>query len=174
MNNLINQRFGRLLVLKDSNERVHRGVIWECLCDCGNLIKIRAGHLQNGRTQSCGCKKRENAREMGLSNKGRYGEGNHPNCTHREARTRLYRIRMGMEQRTGNPNATGYELYGKRGIIVCPEWKNSYIAFRDWAMKNGYANNLCIDRIDNNGIYEPTNCQWISREENAKKMWRDS
>ena len=68
-----------------------------------------------------------------------------------------------MKQRCSNPNHKSYHNYGGRGIIVCDEWKNNYQAFYDWSMNNGYKEGLSIDRINNNGNYEPSNCRWTDK-----------
>lgn len=91
----------------------------------------------------------------------RHGEANNKNGT----RTRLYIAWCHMIERCENTNSEMYENYGGRGIRVCDEWKDSYVAFRDWANKNGYSDKLTIDRIDNNGNYEPSNCKWSSQKE---------
>ena len=83
------------------------------------------------------------------------------NYKHGGRHTRLYNIWRSMRQRCNNPKASNYGRYGGRGITVCQEW-NSFIAFSDWAYMNGYCENLTLDRIDNMGNYEPTNCQWVS------------
>jgi len=78
--------------------------------------------------------------------------------------TRLYRIWKIMKTRCYNKNFHKYPRYGGRGIVVCEEWKNSFISFRNWALENGYADNLTIDRINNNGNYEPSNCRWVTNK----------
>lgn len=70
-----------------------------------------------------------------------------------------------MKQRCGNPKANEYDNYGGRGITVCEEWEKDFEAFYDWALKNGYAHNLTIDRKDNNKGYSPDNCKWATMKE---------
>ena len=76
---------------------------------------------------------------------------------------RLYRIYYNMKSRCYNPKATNFKYYGGRGITVCDEWKNSFQAFYDWAIENGYADNLTLDRRDNDDIYKPSNCRWADK-----------
>jgi len=66
-----------------------------------------------------------------------------------------------------------YRRYGERGIKVCLEWKNDFMSFYDWSMANGWKQDLVIDRINNDGNYKPSNCQWITSSENLKKYWRE-
>ena len=73
-----------------------------------------------------------------------------------------------MKQRCYNPNYTKYENYGGRGIKVCNQWKNSFEAFKEWAVAHGYENHLQIDRMDNNGNYEPANCRYRTNQENSQ------
>jgi|SRR3972149_249741 len=87
---------------------------------------------------------------------------------HGETNTKLYAVWRNMKQRCSNPNATQYEDYGGRGITICPEWTNDYITFRDWALNNGYAENLEINRINNDGNYEPSNCDFKTLKENTR------
>jgi hypothetical protein len=83
-------------------------------------------------------------------------------------KNRLYSIWTTMKQRCYNPKNVNYKLYGARGIIVCSEWRFSFRSFKTWAFQNGYDEKLTIDRINNDGNYEPDNCRWVTREENNK------
>lgn len=80
-------------------------------------------------------------------------------------KTRLYRIWRAIKARTVYESQTQYKDYGGRGIVVCEEWKNNFYKFKEWALKNGYQDNLTIDRINVNGNYEPNNCRWITKSE---------
>lgn len=146
------QRFGRLVALQTIGMQNHC-YIWECVCDCGNTTSVPIHHLLNGHTQSCGCLRRE-----------RYNKASY---SHGHSRTRLYRIWGNMKTRCTNPRAHNYHYYGGKGISVCYEWKNNFQAFYDWAMANGYAEGLVIDRIDSDGDYCPENCRWITQSVNA-------
>ena len=84
---------------------------------------------------------------------------------HGDTGTRLHRIWKGMKGRCNNPNWKPYERYGAVGIKVYPEWENSYTTFKTWALTNGYSDELELDRIDNNGDYEPSNCRWVTHYE---------
>ena len=90
------------------------------------------------------------------------------------AQRRLSSILCAVRRRCNNPNFTYYHRYGGRGIKVCKEWQESTSAFIEWALSHGYADNLTLDRIDNDGDYCPENCQWITQSENAHKRKLDN
>ena len=148
---LVGKRFGKLTVLSPAELNSDKHLLWRCQCDCGNIINVRSQSLRNGDTRSCGCLRMQTAREAHTKH------GAYKNRTRRE---RLYNIYADMKQRCLNPNSAPYKDYGGRGISICEEWVNDYSAFRGWALANGYSPRLSIDRINNDGNYEPANCRW--------------
>jgi len=166
-NELMGQRFGRLVALRPTIKRKHRNVIWLCQCDCGNIVEIQATNLVKGNTRSCGCLQREIASKSGSMHLI------HGDSQKQTKFFRLWRTWCHMKERCNNQNHPGYKNYGGRGIKVCSEWEKSYQLFKDWSLSYGYQNNLAIDRIDNDQGYYPENCQWITHKENTAKKTRD-
>jgi len=126
---------------------------WFCQCDCGKTSIIQGSALSAGHTTSCGCLQLQAASNNCVARK-----------THGRHGTRLYVIWRAMRTRCSNPKTIGWDRYGGRGISVCAEW-SKFENFAAWADSAGYADNLSIDRIDNDGNYEPSNCQWATMVE---------
>ena len=130
-NDLTGQRFGRLTVI-GVDDRNTRKTYFYCQCDCGNVKSVRSDSLISGAIRSCGCMKKEQDR-INL-------EANHK---HKMSHTRLYDIWQGMKKRCYNPHDARYHRYGGRGIMVCDEWKENFIAFYDCqTCRNRDCNNM--------------------------------
>lgn len=151
---LIGHKYGMLTAIENvGSKRGQR--MWRCICECGNETIVSAANLHNGYTVSCGCMKGFHLRKHGHS-----GE-------------RLYKIWKGMKNRCRNENDPGYKNYGAKGITVCDEWKEGFNTFMEWALNNGYKDNLSIDRTNVNGNYEPSNCRWATRKTQANNTTRN-
>lgn len=147
------QKFGKLTVIELVEKKLYINPngkkllkkYYKCQCECGNETIVYQGKLTSGQTKSCGC--------LTLKH-GMYN-------------TRLYNIWRGMIKRCYLITSKDYKRYGARGIKIYESWRKDFINFYNWAISNGYADNLSIDRIDSNESYIPSNCRWVNASKQA-------
>jgi hypothetical protein len=150
------KNLGMLYPTENSKEKYRFG-IYKCGF-CGEEFRTRINNVKNGHTKSCGCyHKRRNSET---------------HKTHGLTNSKLYEAWVSIKNRTLNPKNKQYNDYGGRGITICDEWKNDFMPFYNWALLNGYEENkgLSIDRIDNDGNYEPNNCRWTTQNIQARNQ----
>ena len=159
---LTGMKFGEWEVLSFEsykNKRAH----WLCKCSCGVIKVVNGKNLTYGYTKSCGCGVAERNKKIFTKHGARAKEN--------EKTERLYGIWKNMNCRCSKSLSRSNPIYNRyigRGITVCDEWKHNYLAFKEWALSNGYEEHLTIDRINNDGNYEPSNCRWITIQEQAR------
>ena len=144
---MIGKRFGRLLVVGFSHIASNRHAYWNTRCVCGSSKIISGSHLRRGNTLSCGC--------------------NHFRKIHGKCRTPIHEVWQAMIQRCTNPNSHAWKYYGARGISVCDEWKNFKQFYKDMGEP---PMGLTLERVNNNGNYELSNCKWATWEEQANNQ----
>lgn len=149
-------RYGRLVVIERENEKIKKEKRWLCKCDCGNYIYTYGYCLKNGHTKSCGC----------LLDEARHDKNIIRHKTHGMTNTRIYKEWMRIRYRC-TPRCHYRKDYYDRGIQVCNEWEKSFESFYEWSIKNGYSDDLTIDRIDNDKGYAPDNCRWVDMKAQA-------
>lgn len=150
--NLVGQRFDKLVVVEYSGSTAAQKAQWLCRCDCGGETVVTTGNLKRPGTHTCGC-----------SHKAIGGY----NLSHGMTNTREFNTWRGMLKRCYQPSDISYPRYGGRGISVCDRWRESFSAFFiDMGSPPSATHSL--DRINSDGNYEPTNCQWADRKEQAR------
>ena len=147
---LTGKTYNNLRVLGIKGKSKSGDVLWHFECVCGKVHYATASNLKNQRVKSCGCLKISGIKKA--------------NSTHGKSNEPIYPVWKTMRARCKNKNNKKYPRYGARGIKVCKEWDESFESFYEWAILNGYKDGLTIDRIDNDGDYEPSNCRWVKQK----------
>lgn len=155
MNYNINQKIGRWEIIslpyeKLSTNQCHNYICYLCRCECGTVKSVYKYNLDKNSSLSCGCLHKEVV------------------TFHGQWKTKLYHVWSSMKSRCLNKNKSGFKDYGNRGICVCEEWNKNFMSFYNWSKANGYKEKLHLDRINNDGDYEPNNCRWADNKTNAQ------
>lgn len=167
MINMVGKRYSRLIVISRDVDSIRKAFFWNCLCDCGKKKSIQGSNMRRGLIKSCGCLRKEYYKKLighGIPN-------SHSN-SHGKSKSRLYIKWSGMRKRCLNSKSDRYKDYGGRGIKICDEWKDNFINFYN-DMQESYLKHCKIfgerqttlDRVNNDGNYEKSNCRWATYSE---------
>ena len=152
---LTGKRFNHLLVISEAGRTANGNVKWLCKCDCGNDTIVASGNLKNSNTTSCGCNSSKHRLSKMSITHGQTIGGN----------TTEYIIWLRMKERCLKPKCPEYKYYGARGIKICDEWMDFSTFLRDMGFR---PNGLTLERNENNGNYEKSNCRWASRKDQSR------
>lgn len=162
MNIQIGDVVGRLQIIREAGFRTYKsGVrrrVFLCRCQCGRTVKVVGSLLQAHAVKSCGCLRSDHARQL--------------NFSHGDAGSKLYMVWVEIRRRCENPTRASWKYYGQRGITICKAWRNSWSAFKKWALAAGYRPGLTIGRIDNDKGYCPSNCRWETTQDQNNNQRR--
>lgn len=149
---LVGKKFSRLTVISRAGNK-GKHARWNCKCDCGNEVVVHGGNIRRGHTRSCGCLHSETIKEC--------------NKTHGMCEKKEYGVWAEMIKRCTNPNYKRYKDYGGRGISVCDRWRKFENFYADMGDR---PKGTSIDRIDNDGNYNPNNCRWATNKEQCRNQ----
>jgi hypothetical protein len=150
---MMQKKFGRLIIVSRAENSIHGKTRWDCICDCGNTLTVVGSDLKNGHTTSCGCWNIEKRTTHGMHD------------------TRQYQIWADLKDRCDNPLNPRYKDYGGRGITYSESWKKFEGFWED--MSEGYDDGLTIDREDNDKSYYKENCRWATRSTQQHNQRKD-
>lgn len=175
LKDLTNFEFKYFKVIKfisytEKNKDGKRCRLWLCRCKCGNEKKLTSRQIGQKTPMSCGC-----WQEWRSGNKTNHTFALKHGFAKRKKIHPLYKIWASIIYRCYKAKkGSDFVNYKNKGIQIFNEWRNNPNNFIQWALNNGWKKGLCIDRINNDGNYEPNNCQFITRRENSKKLWQDN
>lgn len=153
--NIVGQRFGKLTVIELADRVVSGGrdrIAFLCVCECGKRKVITSDSLRFGKTKSCGCV----TRDLTIKRSTTHGLRHHP----------LYEIWFNIKSRCYNSSNKRFKDYGGRGISICQEWTIDFKVFYDWCISNGWHKGIQLDRENNDGNYEASNCRFVTPKVN--------
>lgn len=159
LSDLVGKKFNRLTVVEYLGPRKHRKHWWLCECECGGSVELNTSSItSNNPTKSCGCLRKETVL-LNRPDPHKHGFHKHP----------LYSIWHGMNQRCYNPKNDRYIYYGLKGIKIEEDF-SEVVRFITWGLENGWEEGLTIDRVNSHKNYTASNCEWVTRSENSRRM----